>query len=446
MNDTFGRKSMARALGAALGAACLLATAPAGATVKCRQTIAAESAKVVQAATKVLQKCNEAVVAKGVAGACADPKVGEKLDKAESAAKANIAKQCCGKDKLCGTLDDATGAFAFGRCPDSEGPAAPASDCTGILVQTNGDIGTCLACLGREHASEAVAAYYGSLVPTDPKDKAEKALNKCQVAIGKESAKFLAAKSKALQKCRDSRFKGKHANPCPDPGDGKAAEAIEKAESKKVAAICKACGGKDKACDGIDDFAVADIGFPDFCPPLVDDGAIGAEIETLADLVECVDKVTADRVDCTDAAGATSLLNAPVSLPGKCTGLIETCAPDGGTATVQATFNAAPGIDLGGITVSLGYRNVTLPGSGDASARVTNKQPGTSIESNDTDDQLVVSITGLDPFTPGALFEVELDTCNGAPAAGDFGCVVRDASTPLGASILEGVTCSVAIL
>ena len=89
---------------------------------------------------------------------------------------------------------------------------------------------------------------------SDPKlDKDE---NKCQQTILKEVWKFYQTKSKLLQKCWDKRLLGKHSDDCPDAGAAtgseaqKAAEKLAKAESKKVAKICKKCGGDDKLCGG----------------------------------------------------------------------------------------------------------------------------------------------------------------------------------------------------
>src|SRR6185369_13203719 len=113
-------------------------------------------------------------------------------------------------------------------------------------------IGTCVTCIGENAVDQAVSFYYGSLNPVDP--KTQKALNKCQLAIGKTAAAFFAAKTKALQKCWDTEnknaSKGKPTVACPPfgAGDGKAGDAIAKAQAKTDAAICKACGGADKLC------------------------------------------------------------------------------------------------------------------------------------------------------------------------------------------------------
>ena len=91
------------------------------------------------------------------------------------------------------------------------------------------DVAACLACVDEAAVDRILALAFGALVPTDPTSKAEKKLNKCQRAIGAGAEDFFAAKSSALRKCWNARAKGKHANACPSPGDGKADAAIAKA-------------------------------------------------------------------------------------------------------------------------------------------------------------------------------------------------------------------------
>src|SRR5262249_53092228 len=128
----------------------------------------------------------------------------------------------------------------------------------------------------------------------------------CQQTIGKATAKYLGARSKAMQKCWDGRLKGLYATQCPTDATGKTNLLISKAETKKITTICKACGGTDKLCGGSPDIAASAIGFPASCPygaPF--DGApsscAGAIVDA-ADIVDCVDCVTKFKVDCMDAA------------------------------------------------------------------------------------------------------------------------------------------------
>jgi hypothetical protein len=99
---------------------------------------------------------------------------------------------------------------------------------------------------------------------------------------------------------------------CP-AADGKAAGAIAKAESKKIAAICNACGGADKLCGGGDDFTPAQIGFATNCPDVTPPGAPSCAhtITTLQDVVDCVDCVTEFEVDCAISVAVPALTAYP---------------------------------------------------------------------------------------------------------------------------------------
>lgn len=290
---------------------------------KCERTILKESAKLAQGRAKILAKCELAKVKGKHSDPCPDAKAAEKLAKASTKFAAQLGKQCGGGDKVCngvgsgGVAEIAPDALLWpGTCPNFEGSLDPAcsatvTDCSGIL--------DCLECINDTAVDQAVGLYFDDLTASTPGSE----LNKCQQAIGKEAQKFLNTKSKILQKCWDSRVKGKHEDVCPDAtaADGtaarKAADAIAKAEGKKIAKICKSCGGAGKACqtaigsvagDGLaDDLAPSAIYNAVFSCDAVqvpggqDCGAIGL-VDTLEKLVECVDCVTEFKVDCMDRA------------------------------------------------------------------------------------------------------------------------------------------------
>ena len=160
---------------------------------------------------------------------------------------------------------------------------------------------------------QAIDLYYGSLTPTDPKskDKHEKSLNKCQAAIGKAGATFLAAQSKALQKCWDAKSKGK-VNDCPDL---KVADVVSNAALKLATTINTACGGKDKQPGGDGenaDFTPTEIysGFPANCLDVNFPGLVtpcAGAITDLSSLNTCVACVTRFKAGCADRAGAVGL-------------------------------------------------------------------------------------------------------------------------------------------
>jgi hypothetical protein len=312
---------------AGLVAAFALATAAHAAgpdPIKCQREIAKDFSKYVQAKTKALQKCNEAVAKDKIPGPCPDTPASDKIAKADSKLRAGIAKKCGGSNKSC--LDgDAVPLASIGwpaACPNFEG-----GTCTNAISNCD-DISDCLLCIGEAAVDQAISLYYDDLETGEFGTNSD--LNKCQVAIGKNTAKFLQSKNKALQKCEDGILKGTVVGPCPD--SLKAEPAITKAESKKIAKICKACGGPDKTCDGVDDFTPAQIGFPANCPSVTIPGgaACGGAVTTLQDLVDCVDCVSEFKADCLDPLPVPSV----VAYPAECNA--------GGAPACASTPNDTP--------------------------------------------------------------------------------------------------------
>lgn len=295
----------------------------------CRRTIAKEASKFVSAKTKALQACEGDKVKGKHNDLCPNLKATQKIAKATTKFEAAIGKQCGGKDGVCGgdTTKEIGGGLA-GRpatCPNFE--SGTCTNTIGIFTCTG--IATCIECIGNAAVDQAIDLYYAGLEPTDP--VLNVTLNKCQQAIGKTVSKFLLAKEKALQKCWDARLKGKHTGTCPDfaaasgSSPKKAADSIAKAEGKKIATICKACGGEEKLCDnavtpvnpgtpivagsggtGVDaDFTADDIlagSGPFNCPSVSVPGgpSCGGVMVTLADVIFCLDCVTEYKVDCLD--------------------------------------------------------------------------------------------------------------------------------------------------
>jgi hypothetical protein len=142
-----------------------------------------------------------------------------------------------------------------------------------------------------------------------------KALNKCQVTIGKSASELLVAKSKALARCWGTVNKAGSGS-CPDAA---ASAAIGAAESKKVAAIEKACRGPDRIFGTGDDFTPAQIesGFPAMCLDVTPPGGSSCShaIGSLQDLIDCVACVTEFKVDCADRAAVPAFV---LPYPGQC--------------------------------------------------------------------------------------------------------------------------------
>jgi YVTN family beta-propeller protein len=275
--------------------------------VKCQRTIAKESAKLAKARSKALLTCERRKI-KGQISAGTDcdlePTTAQKMSKAASKMTAKIDKACGGDDKVCNgdPSEDIPAVLGWGGfCPNLE-----SGGCDNA-IDTCGDVAACLTCIHSAATSQANDLYFGSMfIPT-----VDVTLRKCQETIGKEAQKFQEKKAKYIQKCWDKRLLGKHGDTCPDAGAPvgtearKAADRIAKAESKKVAKMCKACGGADKLCNGAGDFdPQTQIGFQATCDDVTIPGgaSCSGSVTTLQDLVDCVDCVTEFKVDCMDRA------------------------------------------------------------------------------------------------------------------------------------------------
>ena len=134
--------------------------------------------------------------------------------------------------------------------------------------------------------------------------------------------------------------------------------------------------------------------------------------------------------------------------PADCT--IDPCTPVAGPGPIASVnFTAPVGIDVAGVSVLVDYPEgkVSLPGSGaSASGSISNTPPGAFAQVNDFDHALREVIASGSAITPGLLFRMNFQACQGAPAptAGDFTCLVEDASDPDGNTV-TGVTCSVTV-
>jgi hypothetical protein len=101
------------------------------------------------------------------------------------------------------------------------------------------------------------------------------------------------------------------------------------------------------------------------------------------------------------------------------------------------------------VQVRLGYKSdlLSLPGDGiAASPRVHTVQSGTSRLANDLNYAVLVTVqeqTVGNFLTPGAIFTVDFDSCEGAPGAttADLGCAVTQCSSSFGD--VTGCTCTV---
>ncbi len=338
---------------------------------KCRGTISVAASAFLKADQKALERCREQIVAGRLPGdtiCSGEPKTAAAIDRAHRKLSGAIAKACGGQDKTCGTPDDETLAsigWDIGACPglftgvyfalpDPFPIKRPIVYCRGTIA-TCADIASCVSCLADATVGQVSGLAYGQLKASDP--KAQKALRKCQLTIGKESLKFLSLQSTALAKCWDAVRKGKGTGPCPDPGDGKAASAIAAAALTKATAICKACGGSDKSCGGGDDQTRDTIGFATSCPAI---GGCGKAISTLGEITSCLDCITNRDEGCADKGtlpGTATYPNecghvpTPVPTSTPANQLDYSASPNYGTANLSAGFSPDPysvGMTTGG--------------------------------------------------------------------------------------------------
>ncbi len=290
-----------------------VATPDAVAIRKCRTALVGAGSILLGAEAKAENTCTGKIVSGRLpAGTVCrdDAKTAAAIAKTRAKLVTTVDKACGGKDKTCAAGGDdlplAGVGFPIGACPNVLG-----GDCIDAVTDCSG-IATCLTCIGESTVDRTLDLATGALVPTDPKNKAEKALNKCQATIAKATAAFLAARSTALGKCWAAVAAGKASGVCP-AADGKTVDAITKAETKKTAAICKACGGADKNCDGANDFTPNEIGFAPSCPDVTPPGAssCAGAVTTLQELTACVDCVATFASDCSAFATAATIAPYP---------------------------------------------------------------------------------------------------------------------------------------
>ncbi len=344
--------------------------------LKCRRTIVKENGKFVAAMSKNIDKCKNGVITKGEPAVLAhcnplSPALVAKTSQLTQKLAQKIASACGGADRDCTTTADndplASTGWNIGNCMNFESGSCndPINDCN--------DIAGCLTCIDTAAVEQGVDDLlydrFNAAQFTTNNDA-----NKCQVAIAKAGVKFLQTKTKILNKCWDAKLKGQpgfaDGTPCPDtdpndgsgnppasPGDNKTVEAIKKAEQKKIASICKACGAggdsdKNGVCDAPPGLPLASIvSTPFTCPDWtvppnavhpggLDCGAIA--VSDLQSYLRCIDCMLEFKADCTTDAGVGD--NDPalgIDYPTECSIVV---IPDPTpTATPTVTVTPTPG-------------------------------------------------------------------------------------------------------
>ncbi len=309
---------------------------------KCTDVVATASARFVQDRARSLQGCETKKLAGKLdrATACAtEPKAAARLAKARAKLTKSIARACGGGDRLCGganAADDedlAAIGWNVGTCP-----AFAPDRCTNAIASC-ADVSACLACVNEAATDQAIGLYYGALQPTDPrsKDKAVKALRRCQATIGTSTTAFLASRAQALATCWHGVSRAGNGS-CPD---ARATGSITKARAKQAKSLQRACSGPDKAFATADDLTPAAIGFPSTCPDVATVGgsSCGGPVDGLPRLIDCVACVTEHDVDCADRAAIPAFAS---PYPSQCMVTTTTTVPTTTTTTTTTTLPPLP--------------------------------------------------------------------------------------------------------
>src|SRR5262249_7244351 len=155
--------------------------------VACQKGVAMAGAKYSKTALKTIDKCLQAIQSGKLSGnpntVClgalpSDGSTALKLGKAAGKVTEAVPKACSDGD-----------AAAFQK--DNLGTGA-------ACAPTAAGLAACLVANMRKHVQDAAQAAYGAVVAST-----DKGVQKCQKILGKESAKFVKSKLKAVQQCLD---------------------------------------------------------------------------------------------------------------------------------------------------------------------------------------------------------------------------------------------------
>jgi hypothetical protein len=255
--------------------------------------------------------------------ACAEEARTRRAVEAATAKQARaVAKACGGRDRRCGSPDDeplASLGWDLDACP-----AFPATPTCAAPIAHCGDVAACIACVAAAAGARTVAPAFPS--PTAGAD------TRCLRALAKSTSRLLRARARLLAGCRADRDAGRHADPCPN---GATLAQLDAARARRSTAVCRACGGADRTCDGTGDVDPATLGFPADCPA---GAACPASVASMTDLLACVDCATDATGDCAGTLAARET----ATYPDGC----RTCC---GPRRIVITTDAGASVGLGTI-------------------------------------------------------------------------------------------------
>lgn len=268
-----------------VAALVVLVTGTAHATPgQCQRTIIREAALYNRKVLKLRQSCEDKNVGREVPFDCSENgfTVSFKLGELQAKFRKHIEKEC---------RHETLASIGWTSCPTFEG------SCGGAIADLTG-VEDCVFCINDAAVDQAITLYYGALTP-DP----DTHLRVCQRTIGKEAYRFFGLKTIAMARCELRDFSGDIAGPC--PGDPKTDQTIAKLAAHLEAKICSRCG--NGICGDGDDRSPGEIGFTATCPSVTVPGGpscANPAVDTLDELVDCVNCVTEFKVDCLDALAA----------------------------------------------------------------------------------------------------------------------------------------------
>jgi len=234
--------------------------------LKCFEGLAKAAGKFVVGKQKTIQKCNDKNLKEP--GSCPDmPDLSDAIAKLESKVRADIGKKCAPPLNVFGL-----GNMGFpGKCSDPN----PADNFTLL------DLQNCIATTHELTVDDLIDIEYGTTIV----GPLPQLLLKCQSEIAKNAGKFVAAKLKTIQKCRNGLNKHKLTGFLPEDcaTEPKTALAIAKAETKARDKIASKC-------------TEPDIQALDVCAPV----CVPVCATTVLEAQNCIIKTHGDAVDTTD--------------------------------------------------------------------------------------------------------------------------------------------------
>lgn len=466
------------AIALALGATAAAAQDPA----KCRRAVVKNGQKYSSTVGKALQKCEEGRLKGKITTPCAaDAKTQDKIGKAASKLAAGIDKACAGVALadmgFAGQVDRCAGGDRDGErcvdsfdCPDG-GTCTPVDECPTFLngrlpgddaceiaLGTPASVAECLECAANAKVGAVIDAFYGPLAALS----ADKAVQKCQIDIGKRTAKYFDAVEKALAKCEDALLNGKVPS-CPD---AKTSDKIAKSLSKLEAAIAKTCASGatiSHATSAGKVFGAAPIFGACGVTGTQTSAGLAANLACLAEGAAACDVAlsTGSNACSTGLCGNGQIDEGETCDDGNTArdsgaGPDDICPPDcsvaacaiSGTQAVDISFQAP--VDLIGLTVLLSYddEKVSIPAVGNDPPVLNAVASGvfaTSPRDSDTSLRINLEDPTVIGVAPGVAATVTFNRCGAATvSAADFGCMVVDA-TNTAFEAIAGVTCTVSV-